>query len=259
MSEDNTAVADVSTETTETPASTDAPETTVQEPEETTTSEAESEGKQEPDKNVARKSFENRQLKRQLKAQSQELKEVKDVLNEIKSRMVSENQSNIPELSKFDTVEEWGKALLEHDRSNTPKKGGPSIDPEYKAWVDDSKEFLFETGSDKYEDFEEVVTSENTVITEVMRDAMFELDNQADIAYFLGKNPKEARRIAKLSPLRQVAEIGKLDGRSWTPSKPKTSKAPAPIEPVGGSNTPNGEIQPQMKFEDYLKVRNKGR
>ena len=255
MSEDTTAAADGA----EAPKTTDAPETTESTVQETETKvEAESEGKQEPDKNIARKSYENRQLKRQLKTQSQELREVKDVLNEIKARMVSENQSNIPELGNFDTVEEWGKALLEHDKKSTPEPVSDGLDPEYKAWVDDSKEFLFEIGSEKYEDFEEVVTGDTT-ITEWMRDAMFDMDNQVEIAYFLGKNPKEARRIAKLPPRRQVAEIGKLDGKPWSPSKPKTSAAPAPIEPVGGSNTPNDTIQPQMKFEDYLKVRNRNK
>lgn len=251
-------------ETVTAPVEADAESTATPEEETTTDKETEvsepekSEGDEPPvetkevSKRAKKRIHEDRQFKRQLKTQSQELKEMKDVLNEIKSRMVSENQSNIPELGNFETVEEWGKALLEHDKKSTPEPVNDGIDPEYKAWVDDSKEFLFEMGSEKYEDFEEVVTGDTT-ITEVMRDAIFEAENQADVAYFLGKNPKEARRIAKLPPIRQAVEIGKLDGKDWSPSKPKTSKAPAPIDPVGGGDTPQDGFREGMSQKDFAK------
>ena len=65
---------------------------------------------------------------------------------------------------------------------------------------------------------------------------MMEADNADDIAYHLGSHPKEAQRIAALSPLSQIREIGKLEAKLLAePAKPKApSKAPAPITPLTG-------------------------
>ena len=64
-----------------------------------------------------------------------------------------------------------------------------------------------------------------------------EAENAEDVAYYLGKNPKEAERIVSLPTLSQVREIGKLEAKLLAePAKPKTpSKAPAPITPLTGA------------------------
>ena len=54
-----------------------------------------------------------------------------------------------------------------------------------------------------------------------------------DVIYWLGSNPKEADRIARLSPLLQAREIGKIEARlGANPPAKKTTTAPAPIAPV---------------------------
>ena len=54
------------------------------------------------------------------------------------------------------------------------------------------------------------------------------------IAYHLAKNEDEAKRIAGLSPTRQVAAIVALEEKITKPAK-APSKAPAPITPAGKS------------------------
>ena len=88
---------------------------------------------------------------------------------------------------------------------------------------------------DKYDDWQEKVGTiqPNSPFTA----AIFDADNGPDIAYYLGSHPKEAMRIAQLSPLSQVREIGKLEAKlAAEPAKPKApSKAPAPITPLTGA------------------------
>lgn len=92
-----------------------------------------------------------------------------------------------------------------------------------------------EKAVDKYDDFHEVVgeLSPNTPFTA----AIMQAPNAGDLAYHLGKNTKEAERIAKLPPLNQVFELGLLAAKlSSKPAEPKTpSKAPAPVTPVTGT------------------------
>jgi len=85
----------------------------------------------------------------------------------------------------------------------------------------------------KYEDFEQVAYNPKLPITDVMAQTIQAAENGPDIAYYLGTNPKEADRIARLTPFLQAKEIGKLEAKvASEPVTKRTSSAPAPISPV---------------------------
>ncbi len=116
-----------------------------------------------------------------------------------------------------------------------------------------------ELARDKYEDFDTVVgklepTSPLTV-------AIMQAENGQDIAYHLGKNLKDAERIARLPPVQQIFELGRLAAKlSAEPEKPKTpSKAPAPINPLTGA-TPTASTGLPSENDDtaaWIKKRQK--
>ena len=90
-----------------------------------------------------------------------------------------------------------------------------------------------EAARDRYDDFEQVAYNPKLSITEAMAQSIQASDNGPDVLYYLGSNPKEADRIARLSPILQAKEIGKLEaGMASSPPVRKTSTAPAPIAPV---------------------------
>jgi hypothetical protein len=94
-----------------------------------------------------------------------------------------------------------------------------------------------EDARSKYEDFEQVAYNPKLPITDVMAQTIQASDNGPDIAYYLGTNPKEADRIARLQPFLQAKEIGKLEAKiASEPITKQTSKAPAPISPVTPRN-----------------------
>jgi hypothetical protein len=108
----------------------------------------------------------------------------------------------------------------------------------------------------KYEDFVDVVFSDSLVVTPIMAEAMKESDLGPDVAYYLGKNPDEAERIAKLSPAAQVREIGKIEARLELKPAKQPSKAPPPIEPVGGGkggSEPDLSRMSQAEYEAHRK------
>ena len=95
-----------------------------------------------------------------------------------------------------------------------------------------------EKARDKYDDFEDVVYNPKLRITDVMAESIQSSDNGPDLAYWLGSNPKEAERIARLSPLLQAKEIGKLEAKlASDPPVKKTSNAPTPISPITARST----------------------
>ena len=89
----------------------------------------------------------------------------------------------------------------------------------------------------KYEDFEQVAYNPRLPITQVMAETIQASEIGPEVAYYLGSNPKEADRIAKLSPFLQAKEIGRIEAKlADNPPVKKSSSAPTPITPV----TPRG-------------------
>ena len=65
-------------------------------------------------------------------------------------------------------------------------------------------------GSDKYDDFDDVVRGNDSPFTSAMRDAALMIPNPAEVLYKLGKDKDALRRISQLHPLEQAKEIVKL-------------------------------------------------
>lgn len=106
---------------------------------------------------------------------------------------------------------------------------------------------------EKYPDFKAVALNPDVPISPAMYSALVESEAGADIAYWLGKNPNEAGRIAALSPIAAVKEIGRLElrlsGQNAGPRR--VSQAPAPVRTVSGSDGAVEKAPAEMSMEEY--------
>jgi hypothetical protein len=155
--------------------------------------------------------------------------------------------SSRPDPSQFKTTEEYFEAvadwkadqkfsqrLTELEARNQQRQVRAQQEQTLQAFRERE-----EAARDKYDDFDSVAYNPDLPITEAMAATIQESDSGCDLAYFLGKNPQEAARIAKLSPFLQAKELGKLEAKlASAPAPKKPSGAPAPISPVkpAGSN-----------------------
>ncbi len=95
-----------------------------------------------------------------------------------------------------------------------------------------------EVARDKYDDFDDVVYDADLPISQHMALAIQLSEVGPELAYHLGKNPKEAARIAQLHPLAQARELGKLEAKVASAEPPaKPSTAPDPIKPLASKGT----------------------
>jgi len=151
-----------------------------------------------------------------------------------------------PQPSQFNDAFEYAKALAEY---TADKRIGEmrKQDAEAKEAVERQK--VIETWASKVQaakaslpDFDDIVASSDVVVNDDIRDAILESDVGPQILYHLAENEDVAKKIAGLSAKQALREIGKLEARfevKETAPEPKTiarSKAPAPIQPLRGSN-----------------------
>ena len=151
-----------------------------------------------------------------------------------------------PQPSQFNDAFEYAKALAEF---TADKRIGEMRrqDAEAKEAVERQK--VIETWASKVQsakasmpDFDEIVASSDVVVNDDIRDAILESDVGPQILYHLAENDEIAKKIAGLNPKQALREIGKLEARfeakeTKSQAAPNVrSKAPAPINPLRGSN-----------------------
>ena len=102
-----------------------------------------------------------------------------------------------------------------------------------------------EAAAEKYPDIEDVAQGD-VPYTEPMLHYFADSDLAGDLIYHLGKNPKEAARIADLSAAGQFRELAKLESKLSAPPKP--TSAPSPIKPASGNS--GGEKDPDKMTTD---------
>ncbi len=121
----------------------------------------------------------------------------------------------------------------------------------------------------EHPDFDTVMKAvqgtESDRVPQFVLNYIFESENSAGVAYFLAKNPAESQRIAKLSPIRGIKELGKIEDSLVKPSPsakespalqgatPKPGAPPPPITPLSGSG--NGAVNTDPAKMSYKELR----
>lgn len=159
-------------------------------------------------------------------------------LEELKPKPVEQNGR--PTLDQFNyDPEKYAEATAKFEREQAIKeyesKQREQLQHRERQRIVETWEEKTSRAESKYEDFDEVVGEIQPTTPWAI--AVMEVENGEDVAYHLGKNLKDARRIASLPPLQQALEIGRLSAKlASAPAQPKTpSRAPAPISPLTGA------------------------
>lgn len=115
-------------------------------------------------------------------------------------------------------------------------------------------------------DFQEVLAYSDVLISQPVTELIMDSEVGPAVVLFLAENEDEAERINKLSPARQLAEIGKIEAKLSTkaaanPAKKTVSQAPSPVKPVSGAApvAKKNLDDPNLSPEEWIKLRNKER
>jgi hypothetical protein len=143
---------------------------------------------------------------------------------------VPQTPKDLPPADQFESQDAYVEALAARKAQELVAKQTQARE---RSAIESAYEARVETALDRYPDFEQVAYSQNHPVTDIMAEAIQSSDVGPDIAYWLGSNPKEAVRIARLTPTLQAKEIGVIEAKLVAaPPEKKTTSAPAPITPV---------------------------
>ncbi len=163
-----------------------------------------------------------------------------------------------PKREAFSTDEAYNQAQIEHriaqeaERIAQEREAKKQAEARRQTFLERS-----EAAQEKYPDYDAVVSNPALPINEAMAEFIAESEAGPDVAYYLGKNPATARRIAEMSPVKAGRELARIEAELASKPKATPSKAPEPITPVGSrgktatSSLPSDEddIETWMKKE----------
>ncbi len=165
-----------------------------------------------------------------------------------------------PTLEQFKTYEEYVDARAEWvaerkftqiEQERRAAEAEQAKATKHDTFLAKAKEF-----SATAPDFDDVAFNPSLPVTDVMADAIDLSDKGPEILYFLGKNPGEAERIARMPGLQAALEIGRLEGRLSLPQPKTVTNAPPPIRPISGGHGAVVVDPDKMTSGEWLAWRN---
>jgi len=220
-------------------------------------SEPESEVKEQEDKPKSNPKLERRfsEITKQREEARKEAQQEREARQALETRLAALERQPAPQApkvdeepqpSQFNDAFEYAKALAEYTADKRigemRKQDAEAKEAQERQKVIDQWANKVQAAKTSLPDFDDIVASSDVVVNDDIRDAILESDVGPQILYHLAENEDVAKKIAGLSAKQALREIGKLEARfevKETAPEPKTiarSKAPAPIQPLRGSN-----------------------
>ncbi|MCK5132401.1 MAG: hypothetical protein KAR40_09665 [Candidatus Sabulitectum sp.] len=150
---------------------------------------------------------------------------------------------------------QWEKRQTEHDAVSAATAQATAAG-KLRSGFDDAVK-----ASDIYErhpDFDEVLEDSGGVFyTDEMEELVLTSESSVDIVNHLARNLGEAEKIGRMTPIQAAQAIARLEVKlTKKPTKKSVSKAPTPINPVGGKGgEPNTDVS-KMSMAELAKHRN---
>ena len=162
-----------------------------------------------------------------------------------------------PTPEQFKTYDEFTEALADWKVEQRFRERGKQQEQEQQQRVAESERIeavkSLAPALERYPDFEEVALGDHVTVTPMMGRKILKMGAEGhDVLYYLGQNPRESERIARLDVLDQVEELSKLAAK--LKPQPKATTAPPPIKPNEGTATVERRLE-EADYDEYVKIR----
>lgn len=176
-------------------------------------------------------------------------------------------QENEPQIEDFETWDAFDDAhkAWEKKQGKAPEKPAEKPKEQSAATPEPSEEMKaaavamkpsFDAARQAHPDFDQVIGADDLAMPEEVALLIADTDNPGEVAYWLGMNKAEAKRIAGLSPIKQVKAISEIEAKlKEAPPSRKISKAPAPINTLDGTGTVQRKLSDARNLSEYREIK----
>lgn len=225
-------------------------------------------GKSLAKKRIADLTKKNREAEKQL-AEASNAAEKNRVDAELwRRRLRTSADKDAPKRTDFESDDAY-YAALDKGKMEIERKPDVAVPTEQDQEFADAQDSLLSSfeEQDTYDDFDAKVRTDKLKISSAMVIILSDLDNPVDVAYYLGSNPEESEKIAKMPVHRAATRLAKIEAQLEADKsdkkgggKPpvKTTNAPPPIKPVQGNaiNSGNPDELKGKTFKEHEAIRN---
>lgn len=170
--------------------------------------------------------------------------EARRIEGELRKLQQSQNLQE-PKRESFQDDDQFKQAQIRHEAEKLAQK---LRDEEKAQEARERRSNTFqeraEKASERYADFDTVVSNPDLQINDGMAEFIAESDVGPDLAYYLGKNPDKASQIARMSVVQAARELTRIETELASKPKATPSKAPEPINPVGNRGKSSSSASP---------------
>jgi hypothetical protein len=168
-----------------------------------------------------------------------------------------------PTRDQFETYEQYDRALarweakqvFRQEQETQRYQQAQHFEQQFEREVNNAWMEQRAHAASRYADFDNVVDAIGTQVTETMATGIKMAEDGADIAYYLGKHPREVERIRDMAPAQQLIEIGKLSAKARPQAS--ASNAPRPVDRVKPKSAPVNALSDKAPVDAWMKARQK--
>lgn len=176
-----------------------------------------------------------------------------------------------PKQADFKTVGEYTRALVKFEAKRAGEVGARQRAEKIQQERHEEALDVFAGRQDEFRksnpNYDKIVGDANLEVPQPVTDYILENETGPAIMLYLSQNPDENTRLKKLSPRRQLAELGKIETKleaaqpapnkvdAAKPAAKEVSKAPAPIAPLEAKTTPVQKDPSQMSVSELREHR----
>lgn len=216
---------------------------------------------EDPSQDEAKKSWKDKRKERN-KERWQEFKAAKDyTIRSLEQEVHRLRTKQAPDLSNISDPDEVlaEKTAWKIQQSSVADKE-EALQQERESRATAQQHALNETWQDVMEDTREripdfdAVFNDTTPVHDRAVPFIVESEKAGDLAYFLGKNPKEAKALYQqfeTAPAKALIELGRIEARLSAPAPKTLSTAPKPAQTLSGGANPLQFDQSRASVDDF--------
>jgi hypothetical protein len=168
---------------------------------------------------------------------------------------------NKPKRADYQDESTYLEKMIQWTRANEDNREAAQAEQERLKQTYNAHRGRIDLARETHDDYDDVAkAAEHMTLSPAVEMAIMEMDNSAEVLYFLATHPEAYDKMAELTPFRQIGEATRISDKigargAAVPVRRQRPTAPEPIAPNGKRPTKSSVKLEDMSADDYYRAR----